>query len=142
MLTVIKNQTNKNNIYSGPHQQIAFYSCWSPRLNNPLLNKLYKESVCYTERWYLETQSLIRNCAWSHPLLNSIVYDLDLRTDIVKSTVLDGALMRNILKDDSLQEYHISASINLRKSTKWSAFFTSIPTSIKILVDLHDLSLD
>jgi hypothetical protein len=138
MLRVIKNQPSlKNDIYFGPHCQLAFQACWNPTLNNPILNKLYKESVPYTERWFLEVRKLINEGTWHHPLLVSIIYDNKLKTDLVKSTVIDGASMRSILSSDEFPEFHISASVNLKKSERWCAFFTSLPSTIEILADLN-----
>jgi hypothetical protein len=139
MLRVIKNQSNlEYNCYLGPHHQLSFQACWHPPLNNPLLNKLYKESICFTERWYLEVRSIINKGNWHHPLLQSIIYDSKLKTELVKSTIIDGALMRSVLTTNEFPQYQISASVNLKKTTKWCAFFTSLPNSIDVLVDLND----
>jgi hypothetical protein len=125
-------------IYNGPHYQIEFQHCWAPWLNNPLLNKLYKDSVCYTERWYLETRRLINEGLWTHPLLNSIVQDPNMKSLLVRSTVIDGAMLRSVLQNESYPEFHISAGINLKKINRWCAFFVSLPDSLEILVSLND----
>jgi hypothetical protein len=142
MLRVIKNSKTEHKIYTGPHQQLAFHACWSPSLINPVLNRLYKDSVCYTERWYLEVRRMINEEMWTHPLLVSVVKDSRLKTQIVKSTFIDGALMRNVINDNNLPEYQISASVNLKKLNRWCAFFVSLPDSIKILADLNGQSPD
>lgn len=138
MLRVIKNQpSSKRDIYTGPHCQLTFQACWNPTLKNPVLNKLYKESVPYTERWFLEIRKLINDCNWNHPLLISVIYDHKLKTDLVKSTIIDGTSMRSILHSDEFPEFHISASVNLKKSERWCAFFTSLPITIETLVALN-----
>jgi hypothetical protein len=142
MLKVIKAPPKKTfDVYTGPHHQLAYQNCWAPWLNNPLLNKLYKESVTYTERWYLEIRKLILDENWYHPLVNSVILDKKLRTNLIKSTIIDGALMRNVLTDDSYPEYQISASVNLKKLNRWCAFFVSLPDSHDILVNLNGQSL-
>lgn len=142
MLRVIKNAKTEQKVYTGPHQQLAFHACWSTQLINPVLNRLYKDSVCYTERWYLEVRRMINEEMWTHPLLVSVVKDPTLKTQIVKSTFIDGALMRNVLNDDNFPEYQISAGINLKKLNRWCAFFVSLPDSLKTLADLNGQSPD
>ena len=141
MIRVIKSP-KKPNIYFGPHQQLEYQQCWAPWLNNPLLNKLYKDTVSYTERWYLEVRKLVLEENWYHPLMNSILLDDKLKTNLVKSTVIDGAVMRSILQNDAYPEYHISAGINLKKLNRWCAFFVSLPDSHETLVALNAQSLD
>ena len=143
MLRVIKKSTKPENIvYTGPHQQMSYNACWSKNLINPLLNNLYKDNVCYTERWYLEIRRMINEEIWNHPLLQSVIYDTQLRTRLVKSTFIDGALMRDVINNESYPEYQISAAINLKKLNRWCAFFVSIPDSQKTLVDRCGQSLD
>ena len=136
-LRVIKNTLNDVELYNGPHKQLDFQSCWSVQLHNPLLNKLYKESIPYTERWFLESRRLINEEMWEHPLLVSILLDPNLRFNLVKSTLIDGAVMRDILNNKEMPEYHTSASVNLKKLIKWCAFFISLPDSQETLVALN-----
>jgi hypothetical protein len=142
-LRVIKSSSKSDNqIYTGPHYQIAYQACWNNRLINPVLNRLYKESVCYTERWYLELRKMVLEEEWYHPLLNSVVNDIELRKKLVKSTVIDGTLMRSVMNDEDFPEYHISAGINLKKINRWCAFFISLPDSLETLADLNGQSRD
>jgi len=143
MLRVIKSfKPEKSNLYSGPHHQLNFSACWERYLNNPLLNRLYKDDVCYTERWYLETRRLINEGIWQHPLLNIVVNDHNLKSRLVKSAFIDGALMRSVLASENYPEFHISAGINLKKLNRWCAFFVSLPTSVEILSRLNAPSDD
>ena len=103
---------------------------------------LYKDSICYTERWYLEIRRLIHEELWYHPLLNSIIGDINLRQALVKSAFIDGALMRSVLTSDEFPEFHISASVNLKKLNRWCAFFVSLPDSHETLVRLNALTPD
>jgi hypothetical protein len=141
-LKVIKNTLGQPEIYAGPHRQIDVRQCWQSHLNNPLLNKLYKDSVSYTERWYLETRRLINEELWYHPLLNSILLDEQLKLSLIKSTIIDGALMRSMLNDIRYPEYQVSAGVNLKKLTRWCAFFVSLPDSHETLVALNGQSHD
>ena len=143
MLRLIKNDpTLLEKLYVGPHYQIGYQHCWSPWLNNPFLNKIYKDSICYTERWYLEIRKLILEEEWHHPLINSIVADSVLRQRLVKSTIIDGAAMRAILLSATYPEFQISAGVNLKKINRWCAFFISLPDSLDTLVALNGQSPD
>ena len=132
----------ENQIYTGPHYQIGYQACWNNRLINPVLNKLYKESVCYTERWYLELRKLVLEEEWQHPLLNSAIKDIELRKSLVKSAIFDGTLMRSVMNSEDFPEFHISAGINLKKINRWCAFFISLPDSLETLADLNGQSRD
>lgn len=143
MITLIKPRPQiQSEQYYGPHNQIDFQHCWRPWLNNPWLNKIYKDSVCYTERWYLELRKMIMDYNWDHPLVQSITGDIDLKKSLVKSAVLDGAMFRTIINNPSYPEFNISASVNLKKINRWCGFFVSLPDSHKTLVDLNGLPND
>lgn len=141
-LKVIKNTLNTPEVYTGPHCQIEIKQCWQSHLNNPLLNKLYKDSISYTERWYLETRRLINDEMWDHPLLNSVLLDEHLKFNLIKSTIVDGASMRSILNSNQFPEYQLSAGVNLKKLVRWCAFFVSLPDSRETLVALNGQSSD
>jgi len=144
-LRVIKNTINKQTtpeIYTGPHRQLNFQQCWATWLNNPLLNNLYKDNIVYTERWYLELRRLINDESWTHPLLNSVIADHELKMRLIKSTVIDGAVMRSVLLSAEHPEYQLSAAVNLKKLRRWCAFFVSLPDSLEILADLNGQSRD
>jgi hypothetical protein len=141
-LKVIKNTLNAPDVYTGPHQQLDVQYCWQSQLNNPLLNKLYKDSVSYTERWYLETRRLINEELWHHPVLHSILLDEKLKLELIKSTIIDGTMMRSMINNHQHPEYQMSAGINLKKLCRWCAFFVSLPDSHETLVALNGQSLD
>jgi len=141
-LRVIKNTLHTPDIYTGPHQQLAVTQCWQSHLNNPLLNKLYKDSVSYTERWYLECRRLINEELWHHPLLVSLLLDDKLKLDLIKSTIIDGVNMRSMINDLRYPEYQMSAGVNLKKLTRWCAFFVSLPDSHETLAALNGQSPD
>jgi len=141
-LRVIKNTLNQPDIYTGPHQQLDVRWCWQDHLNNPLLNKLYKDSVSYTERWYLETRRLINEELWYHPILHSILLDEKLKLELIKSTIIDGTAMRSMINNHQQPEYQMSAAVNLNKLRRWCAFFVSLPDSHETLVALNGQSPD
>lgn len=114
-------------IYTGPHLQMPLLTCMHPALNNPFLNALYKPDISYAERWYLEVRKRILDENWSHPIVKIICCDDNLKKALVKSTVIDGAVMRSVLNDSKLPEYHISAGINLKRLNRWCGFFVSLP---------------
>ena len=143
-LRVIKNTIDKQplEIYTGPHCQLNFQHCWASWLGNPFLNSIYKDNVSYTERWYLELRRLINDEIWTHPLLTSVILDHTLKYNLIKSTVIDGAVVRNLLLSDAQPEYQMSAAINLKKLRRWCAFFVSLPDSLETLADLNAQSRD
>jgi hypothetical protein len=141
-LRVIKNTLQQPEIYTGPHRQIDVQQCWQPHLNNPLLNRLYKDSVSYTERWYLETRRLINEELWYHPILTSVLLDEELKFSLIKSTVIDGATMRSVLNNPACPEFQLSAGVNLKKLTRMCAFFVSLPDSHETLAALNGQSRD
>lgn len=141
-LRVIKNTLRQPDVYTGPHRQIEAEQCWQPSLNNPLLNKLYKDTISYTERWYLESRRLINEEMWQHPLLVSLLLDDQLKLKLIKSTIVDGAVMRNVINCPDMPEYQLSASVNLKKLNRMCAFFVSLPDSHETLVALNGQSPD
>lgn len=113
--------------YTGPHLQMPLPACMNAALDNPFLNSLYKSSVSFTERWYLEVRKKILEENWKHPIVKVVCQDENLKKLLVKSTVIDGAIMRSVLSDPLLPGYHISAGINLKKLNRWCGFFVSLP---------------
>jgi hypothetical protein len=143
MLRVIKlEHVPVNEVYTGPHYQIDYQACWNRSFINPLLNRLYKESVCYTERWYLELRRIVLEEEWNHPLLNITINDPNLRKRLIQSTVIDGTLMRSTMNNKDYPELHISAGVNLKKINRWCSFFVSLPDSLETLVALNGQSPD
>jgi hypothetical protein len=136
-LKVIKNTLGQPEIYAGPHCQVNMQQCWHYRLQNPLLNTLYKDSISYTERWYLETRRLINEGLWGHPLLASLLADPVIKSTLINSTVVDSATMLSIINNPQQPEYQTSAAINLRKLKKWHAFFVSLPPALHLLIEAN-----
>lgn len=95
-------------------------------LDNPRLNALYKPNISYTERWYLESKQLILQECYEHPLIVFLLQDPNMRLRLVKSTIVDSVRMKEILSDDHMAKYHMSASVNLKRLNRWCAFFSSL----------------
>ena len=124
--------------YYGPHFLVPLISCQNPALDNPLLNSLYKPAISHTEKWYLELRRRILFNDLEHPLVQLVCVDLKLKESLIKSAIIDGSTMLDIIRDNSKPEYHVSASINLKKLKRWSGFFTSFPDSVDISLFLND----
>lgn len=135
-LRLIKN-TSTVDTYFGPHYQVPLFSCMNPALDNPFLNAIYKNSVTYAERWFLEVRKRVLDSDWNHPIVQIACVDQQLKSLLVKSTVIDGAYMRDIVRDPKLPEFHVSAGINLKRLNRWCGFFVSLPDSIDILADQY-----
>ena len=135
-LRLIKN-AKTSDVYNGPHYQVPLFSCMNPALNNPFLNAIYKPSVSFAERWYLEVRKRVLDSDWNHPIVRIACADDELKSLLVKSTVIDGAYMREIVQDPQLPEFHISAGINLKRLNRWCGFFVSLPDSTEILADQY-----
>ena len=63
--------------------------------------------------------------------------DNELKINLIKSTLIDGASMRSILASSNSPEFQISAGVNLKKLNRWCGFFISLPDSIETLVALN-----
>lgn len=119
-------KTHRDLTYSGPHLQVPLRACSNMSLNNPFLNAIYKRSISFTERWYLESRKLILEERWDHPILDVVINDLSLRRKLVESTVIDGTTMREVLANPDKPEYHVSAGVNLNRLQRWCGFFVSL----------------
>lgn len=92
-----------------------FYS-WDKRLNNPYLNSLFREEICYVERWYLQVQHLLNLEKEQHPLIQTLLSANDTTLDL---------LIECCEKDLKLQQEFnngftsIIAEQNTNKLNKW-----------------------
>ena len=69
-------------------KSVDLYYCWDKKLNNPLLNKLYKENVSYVERWYLQIVHLLNTENLEHPLLQLTLSKNDNILDLLEACTL------------------------------------------------------
>ena len=97
-------------------RSVDLYYCWDQRLNNPLLNSIFKPEVSYVERWYLQTRHLLNNEEVDHPLIKILMSMNDSTLDL---------LIGNTEKDLTIQryfadvEYKDSTDINVGKLNSW-----------------------
>jgi len=100
-------------------KSVDLYHCWDRRLDNPLLNSLFKQEVCYVERWYLQTVHLLNMEQEDHPLLVSLLSD----------TTLD-LIIELIEKDLQIQKEFVDTTLttdyNLIRLNKWLVKFLGL----------------
>ena len=100
-------------------KSVDLYHCWDRRLDNPLLNSLFKQEVCYVERWYLQTVHLLNMELEDHPLLVSLMSD----------TTLD-LIIELIEKDLKIQKEFVDTTLttdyNLIRLNKWLVKFLGL----------------
>jgi hypothetical protein len=101
-------------------KSVDLYHCWDRRLDNPLLNSLFKQEVCYVERWYLQTVHLLNMELEDHPLLVSLMSDttLDLIIELVEK---DLKIQKESSQDDTL-----TTDYNLIRLNKWLVKFQGL----------------
>jgi hypothetical protein len=102
-------------------KSVDLYHCWDRRLDNPLLNSLFKEEVSYVERWYLQTVHLLNMELVEHPLIVSLMSDntLDLLIELIEK---DLEIQKQFLNDDTT----LTTDYNLIRLTKWLIKFQGL----------------
>lgn len=104
-------------------KSVDLYHCWDRRLDNPLLNSLFKAEVSYAERWYLQTVHLLNTENIDHPLIVLLLSDTDYTLDL---------LILSIEKDIAIQRQHIgdrtvlTTDYNLIRLFRWQLKFQSL----------------
>jgi hypothetical protein len=97
-------------------KSIDLYHCWDCRLNNPLLNSIFKPEVCYVERWFLQTRHLLNNEETDHPLIKTLLSNDDSTLDLlIESTEKDLTIQRYFAD----VEYKDSTDVNIGKLNRW-----------------------
>ena len=100
-------------------KSVDLYHCWDRRLDNPLLNSLYKQEVSYVERWYLQTVHLLNMELVEHPLVISLMSDTTLEL-----------LIELIEKDLKIQKEFVDTTLttdyNLIRLNKWLVKFQGL----------------
>jgi hypothetical protein len=99
---------------------LDLYYCWDPRLNNPLLNKLYKPETNYVERWYLQIQHLLNEGCTEHPVLQLMLSKDDNTLQLlIESTEKDLAVQRYFSDVNNLDAAQANVIRLNRWLTKW-----------------------
>ena len=100
-------------------KSVDLYHCWDRRLDNPLLNSLFKQEVCYVERWYLQTVHLFNMELVEHPLIVLLMSDNTLEL-----------LIELIEKDLKIQKEFVDTTLttdyNLIRLNKWLVKFQGL----------------
>jgi hypothetical protein len=102
---------------------IDLYYCWDSRLNNPLLNRLYKTEISYVERWFLHLQHLLNEEDVNHPILQLILSPQDPTLEyLIDSTEKDLAVQRYFSDVRNAD----AASTNVVRLNRWLAKWQSL----------------
>jgi hypothetical protein len=98
-------------------RSLDLYYCWDVRLNNPLLNTLFKPEISYVERWYLQTQHLLNLEDMDHPIIKLLLSTKDNTLNIlIDNTEKDLTIQRYFVDKDNV----ISAEANVLKLNRWN----------------------
>jgi hypothetical protein len=98
-------------------RSLDLYYCWDVRLNNPLLNTLFKPEISYVERWYLQTQHLLNLEDTDHPIIKLLLSTKDNTLNIlIDNTEKDLAVQRYFADKDNI----VSAEANILKLNRWN----------------------
>ncbi len=98
-------------------RSLDLYYCWDVRLNNPLLNTLFKPEISYVERWYLQTQHLLNLEDMDHPIIKLLLSTKDNTLNIlIDDTEKDLAVQRYFADKDNI----VSAEANILKLNRWN----------------------
>lgn len=98
-------------------RSLDLYYCWDVRLNNPLLNTLFKPEISYVERWYLQTQHLLNLEDTDHPIIKLLLSPNDNTLHrLLDATEKDLTVQRYFVDKDNA----ISAEANVLKLNRWN----------------------
>lgn len=98
-------------------RSLDLYYCWDVRLNNPLLNTLFKPEISYVERWYLQTQHLLNLEDTNHPIIKLLLSPNDNTLHrLLDATEKDLTVQRYFVDKDNA----ISAEANVLKLNRWN----------------------
>lgn len=104
-------------------RSLDLYYCWDHRLNNPLLNSLFKPETCYVERWYLQTQHLLNTEQLEHPLIKILLSSSDKTLEILSEVTEKDLTVQRYFSDNT---NIISANTNIIRLTRWQAKWQSL----------------
>ena len=97
-------------------KSVDLYHCWDCRLNNPLLNSIFKSEVSYVERWFLQTRHLLNNEETDHPLIKTLLSNNDFTLNLlIESTEKDLTIQRYFAD----VEYKDATDVNISKLNRW-----------------------
>jgi hypothetical protein len=97
-------------------RSIDLYYCWDNRLNNPLLNTLFKPEISYVERWFLQTQHLLNIEDLEHPIIKILFSPNDNTLNLLLDVTEKDLAVQRYFSD---QLHKDAASVNISKLTRW-----------------------
>lgn len=104
-------------------RSVDLYYCWDCRLNNPLLNRIFKSETCYVERWYLQSQHLLNQEEFDHPIIQTLLSKNDQTLDLLmESTEKDLTVQRYF----SSIEYKDAVETNIGRLNRWNSKWKSL----------------
>lgn len=104
-------------------KSVDLYHCWDRRLDNPLLNSLFKTEVSYAERWYLQTVHLLNTENTDHPLITLLLSSTDDTLDLLISSIeKDITIQKQLANDDTV----LTTDYNLIRLIKWQVKFQGL----------------
>jgi hypothetical protein len=104
-------------------RSVDLHFCWDARLNNPLLNSLYKQEVCYVERWYLQATHLLNTEDTTHPLLKLLLNKQDHTLQLLlDATEKDREVQERLSDISSIY----STEYQIKKLAKWQLRWISL----------------
>lgn len=105
-------------------RSVDLYYCWDDRLNNPLLNSIFKPETSYVERWYLQTQHLLNNEETEHPIIKLLLSNNDRTLNIlIENTEKDLAVQRYFSDISNLDAAQVNVIRLNRWLSKWQGLF-------------------
>ena len=107
------------------------FHAWDKNLINPKLRKIYKQEISWLERWYLESRHLANNEQWDHPIIKTIIYDVDFNKFLRDCCLADIRLMEKLGEDPIYRD----SSVRQRKKliiwhNKFASFILNQETNI------------
>jgi hypothetical protein len=104
-------------------KSVDLYHCWDRRLDNPLLNSLFKTEVSFVERWYLQTVHLLNMEQVNHPLIQALMSTEDATLDLLIELIeKDLAIQKDCTNSDTT----LTTDYNLIRLNKWLVKFRGL----------------
>jgi hypothetical protein len=103
-------------------KSVDLYYCWDRRLDNPLLNSLFKPEVNYAERWYLQIVHLLNAESMDHPLIKTLLSNdstLNLLVELIEKDLLIQKKIDNEITS-------LSTEYNISRLNKWLVKFQGL----------------
>lgn len=104
-------------------KSVDLFYCWDIRLNNPLLNSLFKPEITYAERWYLQTVHLLNLENLEHPIIKTLMSKDDKTLDILVDVVEKDLIIQRYFTEKSTI---YSTEVQITKLNRWLVKFQGL----------------